>query len=111
MNIAQKRAHLRKLHNIIWIHSWIEDFRFHGTGVFTELQCSGVLHHSKKPSHGLNILKDGLTEKGGMSLMVYAKYGRTAVYQTQYLLKMINSYIKDIEIELTNAVYILGISW
>ena len=85
MSIAQKRARIRNLGNIIWIHSWIEDLRLHGTGVFTELQCSGVLHHLKKPSYGLNILKDGLTENGGMSLMVYARCGRKAIYHLQDL--------------------------
>ena len=83
--------------------------RFLGMGSFEELQCSGVLHHLKRPSYGLNILKDSLTESGGMALMVYGKYGRTSVYQTQDLLKIINSYQKDIEIELQNSIHILKI--
>ena len=109
MYISQKRAHIRGLRNIIWIRNWIEAMRFLGMGSFEELQCSGVLHHLKRPSYGLNILKDSLTESGGMALMVYGKYGRTSVYQTQDLLKMINSNQNDIEMELENAIYTLDI--
>ena len=109
MYISQKRAHIRGLRNIIWIRNWIEAMRFLGMGSFEELQCSGVLHHLKRPSYGLNILKDSLTESGGMALMVYGKYGRTSVYQTQDLLKMINSNQNGIEMELENAIYTLNI--
>ena len=109
MHIAQRRAHIRGIRNIIWIQDWIEGVRFLGLSLFHEFQCSGVLHHLKRPSYGLNILKDSLTRFGGMGLMVYAKYGRTAVYQTQDLLKIINSYHGDIEMEIKNAIYILKV--
>ena len=109
MHISQKRAKIRGLQNIIWVRDWIEAVRSLGMGSFEELQCSGVLHHLKRPSYGLNILKDSLTESGGMGLMVYGKYGRTSVYQTQDLLKMINSYQTDIEMEINNAIYALKI--
>ena len=78
--------------------------RYLGLGSFDITECTGVLHHLKNPSFGLNVLKDVLTETGKMSLMVYAKYGRTAVYHTQHLMKMINSHTaSDIEIELENT--------
>ena len=66
---------------------------YHGIGVFEELQCSGVLHHLKSPIHGLRLLKDLLNPRvyGGVGLMVYAKYGRTGVYQMQDLLRLINT--------------------
>ena len=92
IDIAQKRTKIRGLRNIIWVHNWIEGVRFLGMGSFEELQCSGVLHHIKFPSYGLNILKDTLTEYGGVGLMVYGKYGRTSVYQMQDLLKMAITY-------------------
>ena len=109
MHISQKRAKIRGLQHIIWIRNWIEAVRFLGMGSFEELQCSGVLHHLKRPSYGLNILKDSLTESGGMAIMVYGKFGRTAIYQTQDLLKMINSNQTGIEMELENAVHTLKI--
>ena len=109
MHIAQTRARIRGLRNIIWIHNWIEEFRFLGLGLFKDLQCSGVLHHLKRPLYGLHILKDSLTRSGGLALMVYGKYGRTSIYQTQDLLRMINSYQSDIEIELENSIHILKI--
>ena len=107
--IAQKRAVFRSLRNIVWIQSWIEDIRYLGMGIFNDLQCTGVLHHLKDPSFGLNILKDALVENGKLDIMVYAKYGRTAIYQIQHLMKLINSYAKsDIEIELENTKHALA---
>ena len=103
MHIAQQRARLRRLENIIWVKSWIEGITFHGLGRFQHSQCSGVLHHLKTPFKGLDILKDTLTWNGGMQLMVYASYGRTAVYQMQRLLKVINRDKQTINGELANA--------
>ena len=109
MRIAQKRAQIRCLRNIIWIRNWIEGLRFLGLGLFEELQCSGVLHHLKRPVYGLNILKDALNLSGGLTLMVYGKYGRSAVYQSQHLLKIINTNQVGIEKELSDAMHILQI--
>jgi hypothetical protein len=36
------------------------------------------------------VLADSLTDDGGMGIMVYAQYGRTAVYQIQDMLKIVN---------------------
>ena len=93
MKISQRRARTRNIKNIIWVQSWIEGVIYHGIGVFEELQCSGVLHHLKSPIHGLRLLKDLLNPRvyGGVGLMVYAKYGRTGVYQMQDLLRLINT--------------------
>ena len=82
---------LRKLQNIIWVHDWIEGLRFLGLGLFDTLECSGVLHHLKSPILGLNLLKDALFCKGGLSLMVYGKYGRTSIYHMQHIMTMVNS--------------------
>ena len=110
MKIAQRRARARHLKNIVWVRSWIEDARFLGMGLFNELSCSGVLHHLKSPPFGLNILKDVLKPDGKMGLMVYAKYGRSAVYHIQALMKMINSYgTSEIKRELDNAQHALSV--
>ena len=103
MKISQRRARIRKLNNIIWIHSWIEEVRFLGLGLFKDFQCSGVLHHLKSPLYGLNILKDQLTSDGGMNIMVYGLYGRSGVYQMQKLMMMINTNTNEIEKEIKNT--------
>ena len=72
--MAQQRARVRRLRNIIWVHNWIEGIRFLGIGRFEQLQCSGVLHHLKNPLLGLKILKDSLFRNGGMQLIIYGKY-------------------------------------
>jgi len=59
-------------------------------GTFDMIISSGVLHHLEDPQKGLDILSTVLKHDGFMSLMVYAKYGRTAVYQMQELLKRAN---------------------
>ena len=100
MKISQRRSRIRRLENIIWIHSWIEEVRFLGLGLFKDFQCSGVLHHLKSPSNGLNILKDILSKDGGMNMMVYGLYGRSDVYQMQQLLKLINTNTHDIKNEI-----------
>ena len=108
MKIAQTRVRNRKLSKIVWIQSWIEGVRYLGMGLFDDLQCSGVLHHLKSPSYGLNVLKECLTINGKMELMVYAKYGRTGVYQIQHLMKMINSNEYEIQNELLNTNHTLN---
>ena len=90
MQIAQRRAKSRGLRNIVWVQSWIEGSRYFGLGSFENVQCSGVLHHLKSPTVGLNVLKDLSFLDGGMNLMVYAQFGRTAVYMLQYLLRKMN---------------------
>ena len=108
MDIAQKRARTRFLRNIIWIRSWVEGINYLGLLPFNHLHSSGVLHHLKKPSLALNILKECLRANGGVTLMVYGHYGRTGVYQTQALLKSINL-INDIVKELLHAELVLNI--
>ena len=109
MNIAQRRAKVRRLQNIIWVRGWIEEVTYGGVGLFDKLQSSGVLHHLKKPLIGLLKLKDILTARGGLSLMVYAMYGRTGVYATQRLCNMAISQYGQVNIELEKANNILKI--
>ena len=59
-------------------------------GTFDMIISLGVLHHLEDPQKGLDTLSSVLKEDGFMSLMVYGKYGRTAVYQIQELLKRVN---------------------
>ena len=89
MQISQRRACYRKIGNIVWIRSWIEEVRYLGISVFDHAQCSGVLHHLKRPILGLKMLKDILISNGGMNLMVYAEIGRTAVYQIQNIIRTV----------------------
>ena len=109
MKISQRRARARKLENIIWIRSWIEDVRFLGLGLFNDFSCSGVLHHLKSPVYGLNVLKDQLTNDGGTNIMVYGQYGRTGVYQIQKLMKLINTNSHEIKKEIKNTNLTLSI--
>lgn len=108
MEIAQKRAQVRGLTNITWVYDSILNIPNLNLGKFDFINCSGVLHHLKHPPEGLKILKDSLKEDGGMNLMVYAKYGRTGVYQIQDIMKMVNKGVTNRAQEIMNGKAILS---
>ncbi|MDX2050183.1 MAG: class I SAM-dependent methyltransferase [Rickettsiaceae bacterium] len=108
MEIAKKRAEIRGLKNIRFINDSIFNIPKLKLGKFDYINCSGVLHHLSSPSEGLLILKNSLKPDGGMGLMVYAKYGRTAIYQMQELMRMINEGVTSRAEEVDNAKKILA---
>ena len=50
---------------------------------FDHVVCTGVLHHLADPALGLRALRGVLAPGGAVTLMVYARYGRTGVYLLQ----------------------------
>lgn len=105
--ITKKRSQIRGLANIEWIHDSLLNLPKLGLGKFDYINCAGVLHHLENPSRGLNILKNSLKETGAIGTMVYAKYGRTAIYQMQQLMRLTNDYEPDLHIQLQNTKAIL----
>ena len=108
MAIAQKRAEYRGLTNITWINDSILNIPNLGLGKFDYISCTGVLHHLENPDEGLKILADTLTRAGGIGIMVYAKYGRTGVYQVQEMLKIVNEGITTRAEEVKNGWQIMN---
>jgi ubiquinone/menaquinone biosynthesis C-methylase UbiE len=108
MEIAQKRAEKRGIKNIKWVLDSILNIPKLGLGKFDFINCSGVLHHLQSPPEGLKILQESLTKEGGMHIMVYAKYGRTGVYQIQEIMKMVNEGISNRAQEIMNCKTILS---
>jgi 2-polyprenyl-3-methyl-5-hydroxy-6-metoxy-1,4-benzoquinol methylase len=90
MDIAKKRAMRRGLRNIAWVHASILDLSRLGLGRFDYINCSGVLHHLERPDEGLAVLESVLADDGALGVMVYGKYGRTAVYQMQELFRLVD---------------------
>lgn len=90
MAIAQECLRVRKLDNVTWIHDSLLNIPKLGLGQFDYVNCSGVLHHLEDPDGGLRILADSIKEDGCMAVMVYAKYGRMAVYQMQETMRLLN---------------------
>ncbi len=104
--IAQARANIRGLTNITWVHDSLLNLPTLGLGEFDYINCSGVLHHLADPDAGFNALRSVLkptgdsngksageaigNSAGAMGLMVYATTGRTAVYQMQALMRLVN---------------------
>ena len=93
MEIAKQRAEIRGLKNIKWVHASLLDIPELDLGKFDYINCVGVLHHLNSPADGLRCLESVLADDGGMSLMVYGRYGRMGVTIMQNMLKMI---IKDV---------------
>lgn len=108
MAIAKARAEIRGLSNITWILDSILNIPNLNLGKFDFINCSGVLHHLSSPSQGLSNLKSVLKDTGGMNLMIYAKYGRTGVYQVQELMKMVNSGVDNRVQEIMNGKVVIN---
>jgi SAM-dependent methyltransferase len=103
MQIAKRRAEIRQLDNITWVHGSILDLPKLGMGKFDYINSCGVLMILEDPVEGLSALKCCMKDTAAIGIMVYAKYGRTGVYHMQELMRLINSNEKDIKKMLVNA--------
>jgi len=108
MKVAQARAEVRGLTNIRWIRDSLLNIPELDLGKFDYINSSGVLHHLANPDLGLKTLTDALKDDGAMGIMVYAKYGRMAIYMMQEILRMINRNEPNLQKQIDNAKVILG---
>lgn len=99
--VARERAAVRGLDNITWKHMSLLDVDSQ-LGVFHFVNCHGVLHHLEDPAAGLQVLHAALAEKGAGVLLLYAAYGRLALYQIQELVSRIG--VHDLPIDQRIAV-------
>lgn len=90
MAVAKERAHIRGLTNITWLHDSLLNLPTLDIGRFDYINCSGVLHHLADPDAGFAALCSVLKEDGVVGIMVYATHGRTAVYQIQAAMRLLN---------------------
>ena len=89
LKVAQARASVRGLTNIVWEQRSLLDLPDSGLGPFDYIDCCGVLHHLPDPAAGLAALASVLAPVGGIGLMVYAPHGRTGVYMLQDALALL----------------------
>jgi SAM-dependent methyltransferase len=89
LKVAQARAAVRGLTNIVWEQRSLLDLPGSGLGPFDYIDCCGVLHHLPDPAEGLRALLSVLAPGGGMGLMVYAPHGRTGIYMVQDALRLL----------------------
>ena len=85
--VAQARAAVRGLDNVVFESGSLLDLPDRGLGAFDYIDCCGVLHHLPDPLAGLRALANALAPGGGIGLMVYAPHGRTGVYMLQDALR------------------------
>jgi SAM-dependent methyltransferase len=91
MGVAHERARIRGLTNIAFHRASLLDLPTLGLGAFDFINCTGVLHHLPDPDAGLRALLAALKPDGAMYLMVYGRYGRTATYMMQDLMRIVNA--------------------
>ncbi len=85
LEIARQRAGRRGLANVTFLQGRIEDLPAMSLGLFDYIVSQGVLHHLPEPEAGLRALAAVLADGGGMGIMLYGEYGRSAIYQLQSL--------------------------
>jgi SAM-dependent methyltransferase len=95
LEIAKARARIRGLDNIEWHHRSILDAPSLDVAPFDLISCTGVLHHLPEPERGLEALREVLAPDGAMSLMLYGRLGRMAVYAAQELMQLVNEGVED----------------
>ena len=85
-SLAISRGHAEEhgLDNVQFHHLPIEQVAELGQE-FDYIHCHGVLHHLNDPSLGLRRLGEVCRADGVLSLMVYARYGRSGLYMLQEL--------------------------
>lgn len=108
IEVGRRRAQVRGLQNITWIHESLLGLPALGVEPFDYINCAGVLHHLADPDAGLKALLSVLKKDGALGIMVYAQIGRTAVYQMQSMLRTINRGETDKARMVTNARAILA---
>lgn len=94
MSIAKRRAEIRGLTNIKFVHGSLLECKNLGIGQFDIINCVGVLHHLDDPDAGLRALKEVLKPEGVMNIMLYGYYGRLEVYMIQDTLKLLSKNAK-----------------
>jgi len=107
MAIARARAEVRGLENIRYIQGSLLDVPQMGLEPFDLIISTGVLHHLVQPTDGLAALRAVLKDDGVMMLMLYARCGRTGIYQMQELMRMVNGDEEDPARKIANTRTIL----
>jgi ubiquinone/menaquinone biosynthesis C-methylase UbiE len=103
LDIARKRSEVRGLSNIDWHHCSILDIPSLDLAPFDLISCTGVLHHLPEPERGLEALRTVLASDGAMSLMLYGRVGRMAVYAGQELMRLVNEGVDDPKVKTRHA--------
>ena len=109
MAIAKARAEVRGLENIRFINGSLLDLPKMGLEPFDYIVSTGVLHHLVEPTDGLAALRAVLKDDGAMSIMLYARYGRTGIYHIQELMRIINGDEKDPAKKIANTKAVLDL--
>lgn len=101
--IAKARAKVRGLDNIIWRNASLLALSELERAPFDYIDCRGVLHHLADPEEGLAALNAVLDKDGAIGLLLYAPYGRAALYQIQTLMRLINAGEDDLAQQVENC--------
>lgn len=101
--IAQRRAEARGLTNVQWVVGRLEELDAAGVAAFDYVNCSGVLHHLENPDAGLATLRNVLSERGVLAIMVYSRHARWAVGPVQEAIRLLCDQGSSLEDQLQTA--------
>ncbi len=108
LDIARERARIRNLENIEWHHCSLLDAASLDATPFDLISCTGVLHHLPQPERGLAALRAVLAPEGALSLMLYGRAGRMAVYAGQELMRLVNDGVENPRLKTQHARSVVG---
>lgn len=109
LEVARSRAEVRGLRNISWHCGSLLDLPRMGLVPFNFISAYGVLHHLPDPPAGLAALREVLAPDGAIGMMVYGRYGRTAVYQMQELLRLVSGPERSLDGRINDAKAVLEV--
>ncbi|XP_023324159.1 uncharacterized protein LOC111698138 [Eurytemora carolleeae] len=90
MEIAKKRAQIRGLKNIQWIHGSVESLSdIAQTGLFDFIECRHVLDHVVDPTSVLSKMAGILKPNGGISLSINGGVGRGGLIHVQNMVQIL----------------------
>lgn len=93
--IAQRRCRVQGRKNVRFAPVDLADPSTWPDGKFDLIECFGVLMNLADPAAALRGLRERLTPRGVLRLMVYPQYSRTRVFQLQRLARLLGLHAGD----------------
>ncbi len=95
LRIAERRCRLHGKKNVEFAPVDLTDESTWPTGQFDVVECYGVLMNLPDPQRVLRALRDRLTARGVLRLMVYPEWSRARVFQIQRVAELLGLHAGD----------------
>ncbi len=95
LKIAKKRCQIHRARNVAFQRCDLEDESTWPDGEFDLIECYGVLMNLRDPQRALAALRNRLSPRGVLRLMVYPQFSRARVFQLQRVAKLCGFHAGD----------------